>query len=249
MGALEYPFPVAVKTGTSQGFRDAWAVAYSGKYIVGAWIGHPENTRMRKVSGTTAAQLVKQIMLHLHPEERRGVAEHPFAPPERYTLVKICASTGTPATDQCQEVIPEYFPPGAGPAASPAVTSTLMQPDLASTASPGIPPLPTFRTFGLVPSPFSFEALLNASVTIHEPSSGAVFILDPDTPRGAQTLPLQATASPTVAQLVWYIDGKPFTSAPYPYTVRWPLQPGKHTIQASFAHADIVSEPVTILVY
>ena len=29
MGATEYPFPVAVKTGTSSSFRDAWAVAWS----------------------------------------------------------------------------------------------------------------------------------------------------------------------------------------------------------------------------
>jgi len=29
LGPLEYPFPVAVKTGTSSRFRDAWAAAYS----------------------------------------------------------------------------------------------------------------------------------------------------------------------------------------------------------------------------
>ena len=28
-GPLEYPFAVAVKTGTSQGYRDAWTLAFS----------------------------------------------------------------------------------------------------------------------------------------------------------------------------------------------------------------------------
>ncbi len=69
------PFPVAVKTGTSQGFRDAWAIAWTGRYIVGVWIGHPNNDRMKKVSGLAAAGIVKRIMLHLHPEENRGSHE------------------------------------------------------------------------------------------------------------------------------------------------------------------------------
>jgi len=249
MGPLEYPFPVAVKTGTSQGFRDAWAVAYSGKYIVGAWIGHPDNTRMRNVSGTTAAQVVKQIMLDLHPEQRRGVAEHPFAPPENYTLVNICAPTGAPANDQCPEVFPEYFRPGTQPAVSAPVISSLVQANSATSSSTASGIAPEIQTFMIMRSPFSFDKLLNAGITIHEPLSGATFVLDPDTPRGAQTLPLQATASPTVSQLVWYVDGEPFTAASYPYTVRWPLSPGTHSIQARFAHADIVSDIVTITVY
>ena len=83
MGPMEYPFPVAVKTGTSQGFRDAWAVAYSSKihrrYV---WIGHPDHDRMKQVSGLDAARLVKEILLFLHPKERRGVDEKPFPPPQ-----------------------------------------------------------------------------------------------------------------------------------------------------------------------
>ncbi len=39
--AGEYPFPVAVKTGTSQGWRNAWAAVYAGDYMVGVWVGRP----------------------------------------------------------------------------------------------------------------------------------------------------------------------------------------------------------------
>lgn len=251
MGPLEYPFPVAVKTGTSQGFRDAWAVAYSGKYLVGAWIGHPENTRMRGVAGITVAQVVKQIILDLHPEERRGVAEHPFAPPEGFTLVNICAATGSPTTDQCPEVFPEYFRPGTQPFRSTPATYTTasIQTGTESTLSDTDTPAPALHMFSTMRSPFSFDKLLNASVAIREPAPGAVFVLDPDTPRGAQTLPFQAIVSPNIANIVWYVNGEPFDTAPYPYTVRWPLRPGKHSIQARFAHADIASDIVTITVY
>ena len=35
---------LAWKTGTSYGFRDAWAVGVSGPYTLGVWIGRPDGT-------------------------------------------------------------------------------------------------------------------------------------------------------------------------------------------------------------
>jgi penicillin-binding protein 1C len=42
MGFNEYPFPVAVKTGTSSNHSDAWTVAYSSKFLVGVWVGRAD---------------------------------------------------------------------------------------------------------------------------------------------------------------------------------------------------------------
>jgi penicillin-binding protein 1C len=36
--------PVAYKTGTSFGFRDAWAVGYTRDYTIGVWVGRPDGT-------------------------------------------------------------------------------------------------------------------------------------------------------------------------------------------------------------
>ena len=41
MGNLEYDYPVAVKTGTSEGCRDAWTVAWSPDYLMAVWMGRP----------------------------------------------------------------------------------------------------------------------------------------------------------------------------------------------------------------
>jgi len=35
---------VAYKTGTSYGFRDAWAVGYDARYTIGVWVGRPDGT-------------------------------------------------------------------------------------------------------------------------------------------------------------------------------------------------------------
>ncbi len=67
MGTSEYSFPVAVKTGTSQGYRDAWTVAYSNRYSVGVWVGRSDAKPMRKLSGSaSAAPLAQRIMENLH---------------------------------------------------------------------------------------------------------------------------------------------------------------------------------------
>jgi penicillin-binding protein 1C len=36
------PGSVAFKTGTSYGYRDAWAIGFDGKHVVGVWVGRPD---------------------------------------------------------------------------------------------------------------------------------------------------------------------------------------------------------------
>lgn len=59
--------PVAVKTGTSNGARDAWAVGYTPRYAVGVWVGHPDNSPMPGLTGAKAAvPMWHDIMRGLH---------------------------------------------------------------------------------------------------------------------------------------------------------------------------------------
>jgi penicillin-binding protein 1C len=45
----------AYKTGTSYGYRDAWAIGYDGKYVIATWVGRPDNTSVPGILGRTAA--------------------------------------------------------------------------------------------------------------------------------------------------------------------------------------------------
>ncbi len=45
----------AYKTGTSYGYRDAWAVGYDGKYVVAVWVGRPDGAATPGLSGRVAA--------------------------------------------------------------------------------------------------------------------------------------------------------------------------------------------------
>jgi len=63
-GSTEYPFSVAVKTGTSQGYRDAWTVAWSQRFLVGAWVGRGDAGIMAGLGGAeSAADLVRAAAL------------------------------------------------------------------------------------------------------------------------------------------------------------------------------------------
>ncbi len=46
---------VAFKTGTSYGYRDAWAVGFDGKHTIGVWVGRPDGTPVPGLVGRTAA--------------------------------------------------------------------------------------------------------------------------------------------------------------------------------------------------
>lgn len=60
---------IAFKTGTSFGFRDAWAVGYSGRYTVGVWTGHADATpRPGQFGRNTAAPIMLRAFDLLPPE-------------------------------------------------------------------------------------------------------------------------------------------------------------------------------------
>jgi membrane peptidoglycan carboxypeptidase len=44
-------YPAAGKTGTSQDFRDAWFVGYTGHLVTGVWLGNDDNSATKKLTG------------------------------------------------------------------------------------------------------------------------------------------------------------------------------------------------------
>jgi len=46
---------IAYKTGTSYGYRDAWAVGFDGKRTIGVWVGRPDGTPVPGLIGRSAA--------------------------------------------------------------------------------------------------------------------------------------------------------------------------------------------------
>lgn len=59
--------PVAVKTGTTNEFRDAWTIGYTPQYVTAVWAGNNDNSPMNKATGAIAAAPIwDQVMEKLH---------------------------------------------------------------------------------------------------------------------------------------------------------------------------------------
>jgi penicillin-binding protein 1C len=49
------PGRIAYKTGTSYGYRDAWAIGFDGRTVVGVWVGRPDGAPVPGLSGIVSA--------------------------------------------------------------------------------------------------------------------------------------------------------------------------------------------------
>ncbi|WP_439816116.1 transglycosylase domain-containing protein [Zavarzinia sp. CC-PAN008] len=76
--------PAAGKTGTSQGFRDAWFVGYTSRLVTAVWLGNDDNTPMNRVTGgTLPARIWRSFMVEAtaaDPVEPLPAAPAPPAP-------------------------------------------------------------------------------------------------------------------------------------------------------------------------
>jgi penicillin-binding protein 1C len=85
---------IAWKTGTSFGFRDAWAIGVGNRYTVGVWVGRPDGTPNPGFFGANvAAPLLADVFTALPG----GRAVSPNPSPDGVTQEKICWPLGTRA--------------------------------------------------------------------------------------------------------------------------------------------------------
>jgi penicillin-binding protein 1C len=69
---LGRPFDIAYKTGTSYGFRDAWALGYDGRHVVGVWVGRPDGTPSPDRYGRVTALPILFKAFDLLTDSRNG---------------------------------------------------------------------------------------------------------------------------------------------------------------------------------
>ncbi len=77
--------PIAAKTGTTQGARDAWFIGFTADYVAGVWMGYDDNSKLTGVTGGgLPAEIWKQTMLRVD----KGVPPRPLPmfDPSRDTL-------------------------------------------------------------------------------------------------------------------------------------------------------------------
>ena len=74
---LSHARTVGFKTGTSYGFRDAWAVGFSNDYTVAVWVGRADGTPRPGHMGREAGAPILLKMFGLLPPDRRPAPSPP----------------------------------------------------------------------------------------------------------------------------------------------------------------------------
>lgn len=264
MGFSEYPFPVAVKTGTSSGFRDAWAAAYSDSWLVVVWVGHPDFRPMNALSGyRVGANLASTVMRTLHADALDGLSDTSMPPPEGYTEARICGLSGQQASAHCAPISTEWFPPGAAPAERCTVHQRRLIDErtggLATAHTPAAHALEAVFVSlpgryadwaareGLQPPPQHVGPAAAHRLQIQSPADQTELFRDPEAPPGRSTLALTVSVEPPVSAVLWLHNGEPLELVPYPHSLRWPLQPGRHRFQAMVPETGDASAAVEVI--
>ena len=112
---------LAYKTGTSYGYRDAWAIGVNPKYIIGVWIGRPDGTPVAGQYGaSTAVPLLNQINSLLASGQANLIAQSAFVRPDSVSKTTVCWPGGKrkdeTEADNCRQerkawILDETVPP------------------------------------------------------------------------------------------------------------------------------------------
>jgi membrane peptidoglycan carboxypeptidase len=104
---LNMPRPAAVKTGTTDNYRDTWTIGYTPNVTIGVWVGNTDNHPMREVLSSMSAGKVWR-------ESMDTVIDHYNLPPEDFVRpaglvdVEVCGDSGMrPGQPGCYK---ELFP-------------------------------------------------------------------------------------------------------------------------------------------
>jgi penicillin-binding protein 1C len=214
---LSFDFPVACKTGTSSDYRDNWTVGYTPEFTVAVWVGNPDGTPMRGITGVTgAAPVMHEIFEHL----RGHFGTSWFEPPAPIASYRIDPLTGRLApVDR----------PGA-------VTEKCLRP-------PESPQPADYDAAGRVRLPAVYGEWLaspqnhlgnlavagesSPELRVVQPEPGSIYYLDGDLPADSQSIALRAEAR---GEVRWSCASLAFMdSASGP---RAQLREGQHTILA-----------------
>ncbi len=235
---LDFPFPVAAKTGTSRHFTDNWAVGATGGFTVAVWVGNFSGRPMDGVSGVSGAGPAAA------PRGARDGAPLPArraAEPAATGAVPaaVCRLSGLRPGRMCP-VTPEWFAPGTVPTDSCTwhddeggrqPPRRLCRMGRAVRPAPGRSRRPTQCGAVACPEP---------GFHIVSPREGDVYRLSPGVDPRYSTVALRAAGGRDAAKVRWSVDDVPHAGG------RWTLRPGRHRVRALSAAGDSAEVAVRV---
>jgi penicillin-binding protein 1C len=242
-------FPVAWKTGTSYGRRDAWAIGYTPEYTVGVWAGNCSGEGSVDLVG---AAISAPVMFDVFSEIVHDSHQRWYEPPVEISERMVCGVSGQPSGRFCDELITELFAVGR----SPSVTCSVHRPILVNPAT-GMrlrasctgggdyerqvvemwpPRIATWLVNNDLSDPLpSYDPECLAVDEGHAPSiispeDGAVFEYVDELPAEYQKIRLQASIASGDGTVHWFLDGEHLVATQAGDVTFYVPRRGKHTL-------------------
>jgi penicillin-binding protein 1C len=238
-GSLDFPFHVAVKTGTSQAYHDNWTIGYSRHVTVGVWVGNFDRLPLRNSSGVTGAGPVfHAVML---AAERRFAVRFGEAPARDLVTstaemgvhsVEICALSGMTANAWCPARRREWIPTDDNPRfcswhhLTDEGLLTVWPAEYRQWAmDSGVDRQGRPNEIAVVRAAREVRV---TSLSISSPPDGATYSIDPTLRPEFQSLSLRAVTE-TPGPVEWTVDQRPLGTMASDRPASWSLAPGRHT--------------------
>ncbi|MFZ3151694.1 MAG: transglycosylase domain-containing protein [Anaerolineaceae bacterium] len=106
---LELPFEAAVKTGTTNDYRDNWTIGYTPDLVVGVWVGNADYSPMVNTSGVSGAAPIWSRVMQSGIQQLYGGVATPFSRPADVVDKVICSVSGTEPSEDCPAQRSEVF--------------------------------------------------------------------------------------------------------------------------------------------
>ena len=107
--------PVAWKTGTSWGFRDAWTAGIFGRHVLVVWVGNFDSSGNPAFIGISAAAPLFFNIVDALRGEGLVTQDAPRLPPPKLTRVEVCAASGDLPNADCPQRVATWYMPGKSP--------------------------------------------------------------------------------------------------------------------------------------
>jgi penicillin-binding protein 1C len=195
---------VAVKTGTSSGFRDRWCVGYTREHTVAVWAGNLDGKSLGEVLAVRAAaplwaSMIRYLLSH---------GDTPLPTPSgTITPMKIASETGL-LPRPGEPVVPEWFLPGT----EPNVDAASMYAKVNGRDTLVLPP--EYAVWCKSPENRLAAVARSDKFEIVFPRDGAVFAWNAHLPPGQQIL----TPLSTTPLCEWYLNGRRIDTPSIPVT-------------------------------
>ena len=259
-GSLEFPFPVAVKTGTSQAYHDNWTIGYSRHVTVGVWVGNFDREPLRSSSGVTGAgPIFHAVMLAAERRSVPGPGEvgaPDIAVPDAdmsVRTVEICTMSGMAANPWCPTRRREWI--AADGEMLPCSWHHLTDEGLLTVwpaeyrqwaFDHGLDrPVAEVRESAGLRKVRDVRQVKPDSLRISNPPDGATYLIDPTLRKEFQALALRAVRS-VPGPLEWIVDGRALATVPSEQATTWPLVPGRHTFVARDADGHLAESTIVV---